>query len=212
VALIAAALTTMVNARAHLDIPSNTTDANILARVEMFINAASGLMERYCDRYLKLQTGLVELYDGGRQNILLLRQFPIQGITDVRIDSGHVFGTDTIIDASLYGITDERQSLVYYNDVFPLGWENVKITYDAGFDSANPKDQGDLASLEIVCLWIVEWYYRHRTRGDMGRTTASKGDETWGVLEKMPTMMVEILDTYKRTEVPNLTRPIRNNL
>jgi len=57
---------------------------------------------------------------------------------------------------------------------------------------------------------MVEWFYRHRERGDMGRTSKTKGDETVGILAEMPPMIKEALLEYKRTDLPLLDRPISN--
>jgi uncharacterized phiE125 gp8 family phage protein len=201
-ALNANALTTLATAKSHLSISPNDTAQD--ARVELFINAASQRIESITDRLLLDQGPIVEFQHGRRENILLLRQFPILTVTELWVDSTHLF-TDPLklIPATDYGIGDDLNSIVYYERVFPNGYQNIQVKYTAGY-VAVPSD------LELACLWLVEWFYLHRGRQDMGRTTASKGDESVGILASMPPMIQEILLHYKRTEMPLLNAPIRN--
>lgn len=196
------ALTTLAAAKSHLSVNgSDTTQDN---RIELFINAASERIERFTDRKLVSQGPIAEIQHGRRSNILLLRQWPIIAVSELKVDYSAAF-TDplTIIPVTDYTISDDSTSLLYINQIFPVGFNNIKVTYTAGYTTV-PSD------LELACLWLTEWYYLHRTRGDMGRTTASKGDESVGVLSDMPPMIEEILIDYKRSEFAALNAPVRN--
>lgn len=196
------ALTTLAQAKSHLSI--SPSDSLQDARIEMFINAASEKIERYTNRLLVSQGNIAELQHGRRENIILLKQWPIIAVSQVSIDSTAAH-TDpaTILAATSYTVSDDLNSLLLVNSTFPVGFNNVKITYTAGYVTV-PSD------LELASLWLVEWYYLMRTRGDMGRTTASKSGESVGVLEKMPTMIAEMLEFYKRSEFAATNSPIRN--
>lgn len=196
------ALTTLAQAKSHLSI--SPSDSLQDARIEMFINAASEKIERYTNRLLVSQGAIAELQHGRRENIILLKQWPIIAISEVSIDytAAHTAPAN-VLAASDYTISDDKNSLLLINSTFPVGFNNIKITYTAGYTTV-PSD------LELAALWLVEWYYLLRTRGDMGRTTASKGGESVGVLEKMPTMIAEMLEFYKRSEFAAINAPIRN--
>jgi len=196
------ALTTLAVAKSHLSINSSDTAQD--ARLELFINSASERIERFTDRVLKSQGAITELQHGRRENILLLKQWPIIAVSQLNIDSTALF-TDpaTIVPPTDYMITDEGSCLLYISRHFPSGFNNIKILYTAGYTTV-PSD------LEVACLWLVEWYYLHRTRGDMGRTTASKGAESVAVLAEMPKMIREILIDYKRSEFAASNSPVRN--
>lgn len=204
--LNANALTTLAIAKDHLGIPVGNTTFD--GRLTRFINAASQDIEEITQRKLVRVNGLVEVHHGRRSNLILLREYPAQVITDVRIDADANFGTDKIIPASEYRLTDDRQSLVRLSSYWPAGYHNVQVTYSAGFDPAI--DVGPLADLELGCLWLVEWYERHRTREDMGRTSKSKGDESVGILEKMPAMIRDKIEKYSRCEVAFPETGVRN--
>lgn len=196
------ALTTLAVAKSHLSVNSSDTAQD--NRIELFINAASERIERFTDRKLVSQGSIAEIQHGRRANILLLKQWPIIAVSELKVDHSATF-TDplTIVPVTDYTISDDSTSLLYINQVFPVGFNNIKVTYTAGYTTV-PSD------LELACLWLTEWYYLHRTRGDMGRTTASKGDESVGVLSDMPPMIEEILIDYKRSEFAALNAPVRN--
>lgn len=199
------ALTSVAMAKSHLNIASAETSQD--ARLELLINAASQRMETMTDRALKSRSH-VELRSGRRSNIITLKQWPVTAISQINIDSDSLFTSTTIIDSSRYAICDEQNSVVLLNDYFDVGFNNVRIAYTAGYNSTD--HVGQLADLEVVCLWMVEWFYRHRERGDMGRTSKTKGDETVGILAEMPPMIKEALLEYKRTDLPLIDRPISN--
>jgi hypothetical protein len=196
-ALIARALTTLPMAKQHLNIgPSDTSQDT---RLELFINAATSRIESMTDRLLK-EGSIAELQHGGRQDLLLLRQYPITAVTEVRIDGTKTFtDPNTIVTPDQYIIGDDGNTLAF-KFFLPRGTNNIKIIYTAGYNSTDYA--GRLAELEMCCLWLVEWFYRHRDRADMGRTSKSKGDESTGILAQMPTMIAEIIRSYTRMEAP----------
>jgi hypothetical protein len=181
----------------HLNI--QPSDVSQDARLELFINAATSRLESITDRVLKEST-LVEYQHGGRQNILLLRQYPVTSIVELRIDSTRAF-TDpsTIVDTAKYVIGDDGNSILY-DGYFPRGLGNIEIEYVAGYNATD--HAGNLAELELCCLWLVEWFYRHRDRQDMGRASKSKGDESVSILTEMPPMIAQIISSYMRAEAP----------
>lgn len=202
-ALIASALTTVENARSHLNIPSADTTQTL--RLELLINAATARMESMTERLLKTRE-ITELRSGRRNNIITLRQWPVTAVSSLRIDSSSQFGAET--EASNYQIVDEQTGIQLINNVYPSGNNNIRVVYTAGYNASN--HEANLAELELTCLWLVEWFYRHRERGDMGRTAKSKGDESVGILAEMPTMIREIIQDYKRCEAPLLDKPMVN--
>lgn len=197
------ALTTLSMAKSHLSI--GASDVLQDARIELFINAASEKIERYTNRTLVSQGTIAELQHGRRENILLLKQWPVIAVSEVSIDytAAHTAPANVVL-ASDYTVSDDSNSLLLINSTFPVGFNNIKVSYTAGYVTV-PSD------LELAALWLVEWFYLMRTRGDMGRKTISKGGESVGVLDAMPPMIAEMLEFYKRTEFAALNSPIRNH-
>ncbi len=206
-ALVAHALTTLSMAKTQLDIQQTNTSQD--TRLELYINSATQRLESITSRKLKARA-LTELYHGRRQNIILLREWPVTAISSLRIDEEHVFtDPDTLIDAADYGIGDDANSLILYSGSFPVGYNNIKVAYTAGYNSTD--HPGQLAELELACLWMVEWFYRHRERADMGRTSKAKGDESVGILAEMPSMIRQIVESYRRIEAPLSALPTENS-
>lgn len=196
------ALCTLAQAKAHLGIPIGEVLSD--PRLELFINAASSRIESYCDRKIVDQGLILEVQHGRRSNILLPREFPILTVTEISIDSDGLFTDPTkIVPVTDYQIADNKTSLVFLHRHAPNGYNNVRISYTAGYVTA-PSD------LTLACIWMLEWFELNRNRKDMGRSGAGKGDENYTVLTSMPKMIEEILDDYKRTEMPLLNSPVSN--
>ena len=196
-ALVTRALTTLATAKQHLGISAG--DLSQDARLEIFINAATSRIESMTDRTLK-ESSIVEIQHGGSQNLIMLRQFPVTSIAEVMVDVTKQFvDPTTIVDPTRYFLADDGNSIAF-NFYLPKGFNNVKVSYTAGYNAVLHDTK--LAELELVCLWLVEWFYKHRERGDMGRTNKSKGDESVGILSAMPVMIREIISCYTRTEAP----------
>lgn len=204
-ALTPYALTSLEMARSHLNISS--TDTTQTARLELFINASTARIESMTDRLLKSRQ-ITEVRSGRRNNIIVLRQWPVTAIASVKVDTDSVFGADTELSPSDYQIADDQTSVHIKNQVFSSGTNNIQIVYTAGYNATD--HLGQLADLEIATLWMVEWFYRHRERGDMGRSSKSKGDESVGILTEMPPMIRSLIEDYRRLEAPLSDRPIEN--
>jgi hypothetical protein len=137
--------------------------------------------------------GIVEYQDGRKQNIIVLKQFPVTAISEVKIDSESNFAADTLVDPADYEITDDGNALLYVGGVFSSGYRGVKVTYTAGYNPV-PSD------LEHACLWLVFWYAKIRDAADIGRSTKNKEGESISYLQSAPDDVKNCILRYKRTE------------
>lgn len=199
-ALNANALTTLAFAKTYLKIPALETSQDSI--VEFWINTSSQEIESSTNRKLKSQS-ITEYQHGRNGNIILLKEWPITSVTSLYIDSSADFGSDTLIDSDGYRISDDLNSIVLLNQMFPNGFNNIKIVYTAGYSSV-PSD------LENACLWLVSYYHKMRETGDIGRTSKGKGDESTTILQNAPQNVKDAINRYKRMEIPNLNAPVRN--
>lgn len=198
--LNANALTTVAKCKEHLDIQTGNVSQD--SRIESFINAASQVIESYCDRQFKSQSH-TEYFHGRKMNFIMPREFPITAISEFRIDGDRVFtDANTLLAANEYTIAD-RARTIFTTRIIPNGFMNVKLVYTGGYATI-PSD------LELACIWLVEWYYKSRERKDMGRTSIGKGDERVTVITEMPGMVKELLQNYVRVEVPDAYSPVMN--
>jgi uncharacterized phiE125 gp8 family phage protein len=187
------AMTTLATAKAYLKIP--TLETGMDSMIELFINAASDDIERYCQRQFKSQS-YTEYHHGRNQNILLLDQYPIISVTELRIDFEADFtSSDSLIDSDDYRIGDANNTIILVNgQVFSKGFHNIRVIYTAGFSTIP-------SSLENACLWIVAYYNRMREGQNIGRTSKSKEGESAGYIQNWPPHVKATLDQFRRTEI-----------
>ena len=197
-ALNSNALTTVAVAKEHLGIQAS--DASQDGRLELFINVSSDRIANYCSRQL-VAADVVDVVHGGMSNMLMLSQWPINSVAEVAIDSNGVFAADTAVATSEYRVINEGTLL--YKSVFPYGYGNVRVSYNAGYVKVP-------ADLEMACLLFVEWLYRFRNTGSIGRSSISKGDESTSILQDIPPIIKSLVDPFRRTEFTVPDRPARN--
>jgi len=196
-ALNSNALTTLAMAKTYLKIPPAETQYDAI--IELLINAASERLEKDCDRVLKKKTGIVEYQDGRGQNIIVLKQFPVVQVTELKLATDSDFtSSETVVPASDYEITDDDNCILLQGRPFPRAYRSIKITYDAGYNPIPP-------DLELACLWIVFWQHRIRDAQDIGRQGKSKEGESISYLQDAPKDVKDTINRYRRTEfsVPN---------
>jgi hypothetical protein len=198
-ALNANALTTLVMAKAYLKIP--TVETSMDSMIELFINASSQMLESEIDRKIKAQS-ITEVHHGRDSNIIMLNEWPVNSITELRIGSDFSDPL-TIIDPDDYSIGDEENCIILTNRRFGRGYNNTRIIYNGGY-SAVPSD------LEHACLWMVFYYRMMRESGDIGRTSKGKGDESISILQEAPLDVKNTIARYRRMEIPNIGLPMSN--
>lgn len=186
------ALASLAQLKTQLGIISSETKYD--AKLTLFLNAASSWVETYCERKFESQS-YVELINGNRTNYFITDQWPIISVTELRISSNRDWASPTsLIPATDYGVSSDGIGITYYPGYLPQGYDNVRLTYVAGYATI-PSD------LQLATIWAAEWFYLHNNRGDMGRTTASKTGESVGVLSEVPQMIKQIIDPYRRMDL-----------
>lgn len=199
------ALTTLVNAKEHLGVPSaNNTFDSLITRL---INEASGRIETFCDRKLKQRTGIVEIQDGFAQDRILLDQWPATKPSELWIDSTGLFTDATrLLDPSDYGLDVSARGegigvALLNRSFFPRGIKNIKAVYDAGFVTIPDE-------LEGACLWTVQFLYSMRNDLSVGLQTKGKNQENTTYREDLPKYVTDTLLAYKRAEWPTGDRAL----
>jgi hypothetical protein len=194
------ALTSLATARIHCQIPTEKTQDD--SKIERLINAASQFCMTYCDRKF-VSASHTEYFHGRRQNFIMPRQWPVTAVASLKVHQDRDWSASSaLVPAADYVIADEGTS-IYYEGYFPNGFSNVQLVYTGGYTTI-PYD------LEQACLQLVEWWYRHNQRQDIGRTSSSKMDESVGVLAEVPKHIIQVLEVYKRIEFPSSYSPVGN--
>ena len=156
-------LTTLDNVKAWLpDMAQVTAYDDLLSRL---ITAASRAVCNYTGRPIFDVLGYAELYDGGGQGFLVLRQWPATQVLSVALSDG-TFLTDYTLEPPLAG--GGAQRLVLAQDCFPRGRANITIDYEAGYGAI--PDDVEQAVIELVGE-------RFRARERIGLTSKGLGGQ-----------------------------------
>lgn len=175
-------LTTLGNAKAWLSLTSATDDA-LLTRL---IQAASGLIESYCNRQFASQS-YTETRDGNGRPILLLGNYPISAVSSVSVNGR------PIPQAGAFGVPGYRfnsDSILLTGYLFERGLKNIDISYTAGLATIPPE-------IEQACIELVALRYKERDRiGHVSKSLA--GETVTFFVGDMPASVKTTLGQYKR--------------
>ena len=106
---MAAALDTLANVKLHLGISGSSDDA-LLDHLRATANDA---VSRYCGRSFA-GGSFVEFFDGGAR-LLVLANYPVEPGTEVRVDPGRFFTTESILPTDRYVVRDDRGLITLVN-------------------------------------------------------------------------------------------------
>lgn len=128
-------LTTLVEMKAYLGIDTSDTD-NDTVLTDM-INAVGSQFDKYTDRTLEATDYTLQIDGNGLEHIFL-RNYPINTITSLHIDTDRTFGDLSEIDSDHYVKYDEdgEIALIDYafgQGVFPLVRQCIKIVCNLGY-------------------------------------------------------------------------------
>lgn len=156
-------LTTVQNLKDYLGIPSAETGKD--AVLELIIKGASSFFETQTRRKYEV-TEYVEKHDGDNGQKLLLTQFPIIYVREIKIDGAVISIIDeasTLDIGYLSGILTREQG-------WPAGFKNIEVKYIAGFvlpDESGESGPGTYYTLpydiELAILKLSARTYERRT-------------------------------------------------
>lgn len=169
-------LTTVPALKAWLGITATTADDQLQRLVTAVSVGVAGFLGR--DLHSQERT---ETFDGTGSDLLLLRQVPVTAVARVLVDGQE-------LPATSYRMTP--LSLVRLGSWWPVGWDNVQVTYTAGYTDVPP--DVEQAVLEICG-------YRWREKDRIGLASKGFGQETTTFhLTDMPESARSVLLSYRR--------------
>ena len=152
-ALNSQALTTVARYKAHAGITGAGSDT----KIEVCINVATDLIERFCDRRFLQTTYANEVYDGQGSDRLMLKQYPVSERNAFQLDE-----RDTVynqanwssVDTTVYFIDYTAGILELIGRRFMQAPRHYQVSYTAGyaFDNTTPG-----ATLESLGIGDLEW-------------------------------------------------------
>lgn len=126
-------------------------------QIEAQINAATNFMENFCKRRFLKTVYTAELYDGNGSTMLFLRNYPI--ITVTTIHWTYPVVADDLVDSTYYKIY-HAGGYIYRAGKWTKGYQNVKVTYEAGYDFAVEIPP----ELQEICNALVNLVYNQPDR------------------------------------------------
>jgi hypothetical protein len=145
------ALTTLAKVKEYAGVTGTADDALLNSLIAELPAVVKSLL---LGRELEA-TAYVEQYDGTGRDFLILKQRPINSITEVKIDSAWGFGDGiTAIDTAELFAEPGSGILYIKSSRFPQGRRNVRVTYNAGYVTM----PGDIE--RAANITVADWYTR----------------------------------------------------
>lgn len=143
-------------------------DADDDAQVTDLLEGLQGRFEAECNRRFLYGSGIEELFDGGKQ-WLLVRTFPIDAVASIHVDPDQVWDAGTVIDDDDYRVNKARGRIVFGTGEYywPSGFQNVRVIYSGGlikddFSAAPGADTGDIESLRRAVRMQGNFEWRNK--------------------------------------------------
>lgn len=195
------ALTSLKRLKARLNITATEKDATL----EQMINAATGYIERYCNRRFKKSTYTNEVHTvhARGQDMVALRQAPVVTLTAAQYRAGTPSTPSwTSFIADQYEIAgDGKSGIVRIYGGVPYGTNAVRFSYEAGylidFEKVTDPTYHTLPD-EIVdiCERLATKLWKKRDSEGQSQSSFEGGSIIWE--ELMTSGDKEILNQYVR--------------
>lgn len=187
-------LTTLEDVKAYLQIDSSITDQDQTILTPL-IKATSEAIENYCQR--KLENGVVtEEYDGTGSMNLYLDDFPINNLSEIRIEG-------ELVDSATYKLRKKEGIVVRMDGNWPPGVLNAEVTYEAGYVTPDQVKQDSTLTrtlpydLELACKHLVKFYYST----DISDFSSTFGDGMVIRPQAWPSQVRALLNSYKKVKI-----------
>lgn len=183
-------LTTLDSVKAW--IPITSTDADDL--LTALISRVSTFIQSWLNRTLAAQT-YTEVRNGQAMHFMLLNNYPIISVASLSVDGIAIpprgaLGPGTYSNPGGYVFDAGTLYLSGYS--FCRGYQNVSVTYVAGFDTTPP-------DIEQATNMIVADWYKNQRGARLGiAAEAIEGQSISYVQRPMPTAAQSILQQYKK--------------
>ena len=161
------------------------TDTHKDESVELYVNAASNLIDEYLGYSPLSDTYADEYYDGNGTHFLTTKARPITSLTSVECD-GDTVDIDDFVTRDWY--------IDGVDYVFIRGRSNYTVSYVAGH-ATTP------SSIELACVKIAALMLKEDGRtGSLGTSSVSHGDGSRTFLETSYDSVFESISTYRRLD------------
>ena len=196
------AIDTLSNVKDTLGVTGTDDDA-LLARLQM---SADNYVSAFCGRTF-LGGTFVEDHPGGAK-VLFLRNYPVTGVTTVKVDATREFGAETVIDTDRYVLHPDRGVLECLDGSFVPslpGWHigpehfpgAVRVTYTTATDEV------PATVCQAYSQLIGHWYRQTKTHAATGQLNIGQAADgtsyPWGQSTgfKLPAGVLDLLKPFR---------------
>jgi hypothetical protein len=181
-------LTTLDDVKNWLSPPlTSTGDDTLLTRL---ITAASQFIQTWLNRAVASQA-YVETRDGDGGQRMVLANTPVTAVEALTIDGETV---PLAIGRHSRGYVFSPTTLYLQGSRFAPGFQNVTVSYTAGYASTPPE-------IEQACIELVALRYKERDR--IGQISKNLAGEVVAFTQKdMPADVQTLIDQYRRNFTP----------
>lgn len=175
----------------------DTVMAN-LPTFELLIRQISAFMEEHVGRKLKARdytyaTDLEDaIGDGDGGTLFFTKQYPINSITTL------IVGDTTVIEAPDWDeagyVLYSNRGTVYYESGFPSYRKNIKLVYNAGYET----DSADYSQLNLICCILVKYVWDNKDKLGLKSEMLGRYRYTRGNFKDTDKWVFESLDKYSR--------------
>jgi hypothetical protein len=162
------AIDTLSSVKVNLGV-SGTGDDTLLGQLQA---AADAFIEQHCGR--AFAGGTFTEYHASGQRLLFLANFPVAGVTSVKVDPNGAFGAETQLAASAYAVLSDRGVIVSRGGAFgggsvPNAVQVVYATATGAVPAAVGRAYADL---------IGHWYRQAKTNATLGHLNLVSRNES----------------------------------
>ena len=196
------ALDTLTNVKLALGV-SGTADDALLARLQA---SADSYVTAFCGRTF-LGGTFTEDHSGGAK-VIFLRNYPVTGVTAVKVDAAREFDADTAVGTDRYLLHAERGVLESADGPFVPslpGWDigpehfpgAVRVTYTTATDEV------PAAVAQAYAALIGHWYRQTKTHAATGQLNVGQAADgtsyPWGQSSgfKLPAGVLDLLRPFR---------------
>ena len=168
---------------------------NQQATLALILSASEKRMKNYCNRNFEEATE-TEVYNGNGKNYLSINRFPVTSANaDIVIQIGDDDAIDTT-DDNIFKI-DNTIGKMYCSSGFTKGFQNVNITYKAGYSVANLPDD-----LKYALLILIQSNWNKFKEKSIDVAEYSIGDMTkkYQFID-IPTSARKVFDSYREINI-----------
>lgn len=196
--LVSWAIVTLDEVKEALDISGGDHDA----KLNGYINRATGMIEAYCQRRFAQTTYTNEEYDGTDGPYLFLRNYPVTTLSSVAYRSNDDLSNPsfTSLETTLFSMETQGgrdRGAILYTPGFRTGHRAYRVSYIAGYAAADmPYD------LREACVQLVAHMFNARKSNPLLKSeTLGQYSYTKDSVAKMGLIKAlglnEVLDMYR---------------